>query len=146
MDTETGMIPQADISAVARAPAGLKRQRKSGSEQRLKQRKISFRVSDGEFGSVQVAADRAGVTVGTYVRDTVLGSPETRRRHRPSVEVVAVTRLQGEMNRLGGNLHQLLKRVNFGDTPMVHELQSALSGYKEVIASILRVLGRGPSS
>jgi hypothetical protein len=120
----------------------VKHPRRSGTEQRQKQRRITFRVSDGEFGSVQVAADRAGVTVGTYVRDTVIGSPETRRRHRPSVEVQAVTRLQGEMNRVGGNIHQILKRVNFGETPIAHEFHEALAGYRQVIESILTVLGR----
>lgn len=119
-----------------------KRPRKSGSEQRQKQRRFTFRLSSAEFGSLQVAADRAGVTLGTYVRDSVLHSPETRRRQRPSVEVQAVTRLQGEMNRVGGNIHQILKRVNFGETPMAHEFHEVLAGYKEVIAGILAVLGR----
>ena len=143
MSTEPEIIPRDDSQRGGGIPASVKRPRRSGSEQRQKQSRITFRLSGAEYGTVQVAADRAGVTLGTYIRDCVLKSPETRRRPRPSVEVQAVTRLQGEMNRVGGNLHQLLKRVNFGDTPMVHELREALTGYKEVIASILNVLGRG---
>jgi hypothetical protein len=142
MSAEPEIIPQADNHTIGGTSAGVKRSRRSGSEQRKKQRRITFRLTDGEYGAVQVAADRAGVTLGTHVRDRVLSSPETRRRPRPTVEVQAVTRLQGEMNRVGGNIHQILKRVNFGETPLAHEFHEALAGYKEVIESILTVLGR----
>jgi hypothetical protein len=142
MSAERAVNPHHDTSISGAVPADESRRRKSGSEQRQKRCRITFRLTPGEYGSVQTAADRAGVTLGTFIRDCVLHSPETRRRHRPSVEVQAVARLQGEVNRIGCNLHQLLKRVNFGETPMVNELRSALTGYGDVIAAIMKTLGR----
>jgi hypothetical protein len=142
MSAEADMMPHAEIGKPAGLPPRVKHPRNSGSENRQKHRRITFRLTAAEYGALQVAADRAGVTLGTYIRDCVLNSPETRRRPRPSVEVQAVTRLQGEMNRVGGNIHQILKRVNFGETPMTHEFREALAGYQQVIESILTVLGR----
>jgi hypothetical protein len=120
-----------------------KRPRKSGSEQRQKERRITFRMSPQEYATLEEAAGSAGLTLGSYIRSNVLEAPQTRQRRRPSVEVMAVTRLQGEMNRVGSNIHQILKRVNFGETPVAEEFHEALSGYREVIAAILETLGRG---
>jgi hypothetical protein len=113
-------------------------------EQRQKQRRITFRLSPEEYRNLETAATGAGLTMGTYIRGQVLDAPTTGRRRRPSVEVQAITRLQGEMNRIGGNIHQILKRVNFGETPLAYEFHEALTGYREVIGAIMSALGRGP--
>ena len=73
----------------------------------------------------------------------MLAAPKTQSRRRPSIEVQAITRLQGEMNRVGGNIHQILKRVNFGETPIAEEFSQALKGDRQVIATILETLGPG---
>ena len=120
-----------------------KKNRKSGSEQRQKQRRITFRLAPEEYASIESAANDAGVTIGTYIRGAVLMAPQTRRRRRPPIEVEAVAKLQAAMNRVGGNIHQLVRRANFGEMPFAHEYHEALDGYKEVIAAILTTLGRG---
>jgi hypothetical protein len=120
-----------------------KRPGKSGSENRQKGRPVSVRMSPQEYATLEEAAGSAGLTIGSYIRSIVLAAPQTRQRRRPSVEVMAVTRLQGEMNKVGSNIHQILKRVNFGETPIAEEFHEALSGYRQVIAAILETLGRG---
>lgn len=114
-----------------------------GTETRQKSHVIPFRVNDAERAELEAAASRAGLTVGSYIRGRVLAAPTTRAMRRPSVEVETLARLQGEMNKVGSNIHQLVKRVNFGETPAGVELREAFAGYREVIAAILATLGRG---
>jgi uncharacterized protein (DUF1778 family) len=123
-------------------PSPKKRPRKSGSEQRQKRRRIIFRVTAEEYDSLETAARGAGLTLGSFIRTRMLTATQTRQRRRPSVEVEALARLQAEMNRVGSNIHQILKRVNFGETPLAHEFHDALAGYREVIDAILAALGR----
>jgi hypothetical protein len=115
---------------------------RSGSERRKRQRRITFRCSDEEHAQVARAADAAGLTVGSHIRECVLQAPQTRRQRRPTVEVQTLARLLGEMNKIGSNIHQILKRVNFGETPLGFEFHEALTGYREVVAGILAALGR----
>jgi hypothetical protein len=117
---------------------------RSGSEMRQKQHRVTIRLAASEQAELAAAAERAGQTVGAYIRSRVLAAPITRARRRPAVEVVALTRLQGEMNKVGSNIHQMLRRLNFGETPAGDEVRAAFAGYREVIAAILTTLGRGP--
>lgn len=124
---------------------GVPAKTRSGSESRQKQQRVTFRLASSEHAELVAAAERAGQTLGTYVRSRVLAEPVTRARRRPTIEVQAVTRLQGEMNKVGSNIHQILRRVNLGDTPDGEELRAAFQGYREVIAAIMAVLSRRPS-
>jgi uncharacterized protein (DUF1778 family) len=116
---------------------------RSGTEKRLKQHRITFRLADSEHAQLVAAAEREGQTLGTYIRSRVLVAPTTRARRRPVVEVQAITRLQGEMNKVGSNIYQLTRRINFGETPESNDIRAAFAGYKEVIAAIMAALGRG---
>ncbi len=115
-----------------------------GSETRQKQHRVTVRLADSERAELVAAAERAGQTLGTYIRSRVLIEPVTRAQRRPSVEVQTLTRLQGEMNKVGSNIHQMLRRINFGDTPAGDEIRGAFTGYREVVAAILATLGRRP--
>lgn len=119
-----------------------KRARKSGSEQRRKQLVRTFRISPEEDAELQAGAEGAGLSVGSYIRVRVLTVQRTRQQRRPSVELQTIARLHAEMNRVGSNIHQILKRVNFGELVLAHEYRDALNGYKEVIDAILAALGR----
>jgi hypothetical protein len=127
------------MEEAAEATAGGKG--RSGSETRQKGLHISVRVTAAEHADIAEAANKAGVSMGGYVRDRVLvAPPTTRARHRPSIEVSAITRLQSELNKVGGNIHQLLKRVNFGETPLSDEIRAAFTGYRETNVAILETL------
>jgi hypothetical protein len=119
------------------------RRGRSGTENRRKQRRVTFRLSPDEFEELNGLAEREGLTLASFARTRALTVTTTRTRRRPSVEVQAVTRLQGEMNRVGGNIHQILRRVNFGETPDGEALRDALKSYREVVAAIMTTLGRG---
>lgn len=120
------------------------RKTRSGSEQRQKGRVLSVRLSAAEHGELQAEADRAGQTLGAYVRARVLAAPTTRARRRPSVEVQTLARTLGELNKAGSNIHQLLKLVRFGDTPAGDEIGAAVKTWREAVAAVMATLGRVP--
>ncbi len=115
-----------------------------GSEKRKRGRSVSFRMDDAEYAELVAAAEAAGQTLGTFIRSRVLAAPTTGARRRVSVELHAVGRLLAEVNRLGGNVHQLLKYVNFGHLPDVPEIRQAFAGCREIVIGCLAVLGRTP--
>jgi uncharacterized protein (DUF1778 family) len=117
--------------------------RRSGSENRRRQPRVTFRVTPEEHAALEKAAMDAGLTVASYVRGVVLTAPKTKQRRRPSVEVEALARLLGAVNKVGGNIFQITKRVNFGETPMADEFHEALTGYQETVGAILATMGRG---
>ncbi len=119
------------------------RKSRRGTEVRRRTGVITFRATEAERAELEGKAEKAGVSLGSFIRASALSAPTTRAARRPAIEVQAVTRLQGEMNKIGSNIHQILRRVNFGDTPPAEEFREALSGYREVIAAILAALGRG---
>ena len=119
----------------------LSHKRRSGSETRQKQRRITFRVTADEYANLEGAAGESGLTLASHVREALLGVPRTRTRRRPLVDVAALARLLGELNRIGGNINQILKRVNFGETPLAVEFHEALGGHQQVIAGIRAAMG-----
>jgi hypothetical protein len=126
-----------EATALATAPA------KPRSETRQKQVRITVRLTAAEYAELEEAAGRDGISIGSFVRARALTAPTTRASRRPSVDLQALARLQAEMNRVGSNIHQLLKHIRFGGTPAGDEVVDAFKGYREVIAASLETLGRG---
>ena len=116
----------------------------SGTEKRVRRNHLSVRLSEDERAAVDAAADRAGLAVGSYARQALLGAPMPRQVRRPPVERKELARLLGELGHVGGNLNQLAKSANAGIVPYGVELEAALAGVKDVRDAILAALGRAP--
>jgi len=117
------------------------RPKKSGSAIRQKQNVMTFRVTAEERLELDTAAIEAGLTSGSYIRQSLLKAARTGKRRRPLADVAALPRLLGELNRIGGNINQIARRVNFGETPLAGEFRQALAGHVEIIAAIRAALG-----
>jgi hypothetical protein len=115
---------------------------KQRSEKRQKGLQITVRLTAAEYAELEEAAGAESVSVAGYVRSRALAKPTTRASRRPSVDLQALARLQAEMNRVGSNIHQLLKHIRFGGMPAGDEVVAAFAGYRQVIAAILDTLGR----
>ena len=115
-----------------------------GSEKRIRDRHITVRLSADERAAVDAAADRAGLTPGSYARQTLLGAPAPRQVRRPPVERKELARLLGAIGKVGGNLNQIAKAVNSGALVYGGEIDAELGSLKEVCAAILAALGRSP--
>ena len=123
-------------------PASTKKGKKSGSEKRHRAGIIGVRVSISERAELEEAAERAGLTLGSYVRDRVLSAPKTRAVRRPPIEKKLLAQLLGQLGKVGGNIHQIVKYMNFGNGVMHDELSTALTSFEEAAAAIMEALGR----
>lgn len=122
------------------------RRKRSGSERRKRTTPFPLRLAPEERAAIEAAADEEGLSLGGYIRAHALPgaiAPTTRTRRRPSVDVLAIARLLGAVNKIGGNLHQLVRHLNFGGYPEAGEVRAALRGYEQVVAAIMAALGMG---
>ena len=94
-------------------------------------KRLTFRLSPAEYTDLASLADRAGLTLGSYVRSRALAMPTTRAVRRPTIQVHALNRLQADLSRIGNNLNQIARRVNAGDTPLLSELANSLASFRE---------------
>jgi hypothetical protein len=116
--------------------------RKSGSGKRQKRHAIAFRLSNAEYDELSLYAQQAELTIGSFIRSRVLKKPTTRQRRRPPMDAAALAKLLAQINRVGGNIHQLVKRINFGATPLDDEIREALTGYREMVDAVMEAMGR----
>ncbi len=116
----------------------------SGTNKRIRDRILTVRLSAEERAAIDEAAERVGLAVGSYARQTLLGAPAPRQVRRPPVERKELARILGEMGHIGGNLNQIAKAVNTGVVVYEGEIDAALGGLSEVRAAILKALGRAP--
>ena len=118
----------------------------SGTETRQRGRVISFRVEPAEHERIKAEADRAGVTVGTFARDVLIGAQAPRRVRRPPAEKAELVRILAELGKIGSNVNQLAAKANSGtlrvlDPLVLPELQDEL---EELRDALMRALGRQP--
>lgn len=94
------------------------------SENRQKQGRLTVRLSPAERQEVETLADRAGLTLASYLRSRALETPTTRAVRRPTVEVEVMNALLREMSKQGSNLNQLAKKANAGNMPLLSEIRA----------------------
>jgi hypothetical protein len=132
----------ADDETTTPPPRPIRPRRRPGSETRRKQYRVTYRLSEPERRELEQLADRAGQTLATYSRSRVLAAPATRPRYRPPVNLLVFTRLLTELNRIGGNINQIARHLNFGGTPVEGDIRAALADVQEVVAALHDALGR----
>jgi hypothetical protein len=116
----------------------------SGTEKRARSAHLTIRFTPEERASIDDAAERAGLTSGSYARQTLLGAPPPRQMRRPPVERRELARLLGELGKIGGNLNQLAKAANQGLAVYQNEILLTLGGLRVVREALLKALGREP--
>jgi hypothetical protein len=115
-----------------------------GSKKRRRDIHLSVRLTEDERVLIDAAAERAGLAVGSYARQALLGAPTPRQVRRPPVERKELARLLGELGHVGGNLNQLAHHANAGMPVPRGDIAHALERLAEVRDAILSALGRDP--
>ena len=113
-----------------------------GTEKRVRDYILPIRLSQDERAVVETAAERAGLSVGSHARQTLLGAPAPRQVRRPPVERKELAKLLAELGKIGSNLNQLAKAVNSGSLVYTGEIDAVLAGLEETRQAILAALGR----
>lgn len=115
-----------------------------GSEKRARTAHLTIRLTPDERAAIDAAAERAGLTAGSYARAVLLGAPAPRQVRRPPVERVELARLLGAVGNVGGLLNQLAHRFNSGLPTDRQEVLNAIRSLAPVRDAMLKALGRAP--
>jgi len=117
--------------------------RLSGSEKRQRVHKVDTRWDGIEHAFLVAAAQSAGLTKGGYIRALVLGCPGPRARRSPSIEIEALARATAALNKVGGLLNQIAKRLRVGGSiSLAHSSFAALAETRMAVAEILQIVGQ----
>lgn len=117
---------------------------RSGSETRKRAPIIGFRATEEERAKIEAAAERVGLTVGSYVRSRALEKPDTRAVRRPSVETAQLAKLLGMLGAVGGTLQHIGKGHASDGAALSEEWLAAARDFREAAAAIIRTLGKRP--
>lgn len=115
-----------------------------GSEKRERFRHLTIRLTLAERVAIDNAAECAGLTAGSYVRQTVLGRPVPRQMRRIPADHKELVRILGQLGHLGGNINQLAKASNTGEMIYGGELAQASRAVIDMRDAVLKALGRSP--
>jgi hypothetical protein len=89
------------------------------------------------------AAERAGLTVGPFLRKLALGDAGPRAVRRPPVEKAELARILGALGKIGSNVNQLAHAYNqLGRVPGFPELIAIRREIGEMRTALLKALGR----
>jgi hypothetical protein len=113
----------------------------AGSDKRQRSRMVSIRLTPTEAARLEADAVRAGLSLGGYARQVLLGAPPPRQSRRPPVERELLAQAMRQLGRIGGNVNQLAHSANCGITPDLAELRAACLAVIEARNVLLRALG-----
>ena len=117
------------------------------AEKRQRGRMVYVRCTEAEAAMLAARAERAGLSVGAFLRALALGAPGPRAARRPPVEKEALAKALGLLGRYGGNVNQLAHAANAsGALPTAAELDQLKAEVREVKAALMQALGRGAAN
>jgi len=116
----------------------------AGSETRQRDETLTIRLTRHEKASLTAKAARAGLTLASYGRKTLLDAAPPRQVRRPGIEVKAVALLLAETGRVGSNLNQIARKLNAGDAPNLDAIAEASRAIRTIRDRLLTALGREP--
>jgi hypothetical protein len=115
---------------------------RSGTENRRRQPRVYSRVTQDERAKIESDAAALGMSVGTYLRWLAIDRPQTRPVRRPLADVQLLAQIKGQVGRLGGNIHQLLRLANRGEIPWTEEVAIAAKEVSDFLATARDLLRR----
>jgi hypothetical protein len=117
-------------------------ERRSSSENRKRYPRVYSRVTDTELAKIERDAAALGMSVGGYLRWLALDRPETRPVRRPLADVQLLAQIKGQVGRIGGNIHQLLRLANRGEILWSEEIADAAKEVSDFLKTARDLLQR----
>ena len=104
---------------------------------------IPVRCTAVERAAIKAVADKAGLSVGAFLRAAALGDAGPRSVRRPPIERKELARLLGHLGKVGSNLNQLAHAFNSrGRVPGLAELNDIRSYVGQMRDALMGALGR----
>ncbi len=116
------------------------RKKRSGSEKRQRDCIVKFRAKPEERAEMKANAAAAGLSLGSFLRNYAVTAPSTRTVRASLAPAVAeLAHYKGQIGRIGGNLHQLLRLANRGEIVDVSGLAEAVRDAREFLAAATEI-------
>ena len=110
-----------------------------------KSKPFPIRFTPEQFEQLNGTARDAGMSVGTFARTVLLGSPGPRAVRRPPVEKAELARILGELGRINFNVNQFAKAWNeWQGAPSLEEVKAIGADMRDIRTAIMQALGREP--
>ena len=115
----------------------------SGSETRQRRGRVTIRFFDPEMENLKEKADRAGISVSSFARLTLLGITPDRTARRPQVEKTLLAKTLGELGKIGSNINQIARTANTrgaverDDEEYLRRASLALEAMRDAVLSAL---------
>lgn len=93
---------------------------------KLRERKITVRLTDAERDHLQEQAELVGLGIEPFIRNTILG---TRMKPRPKEEWAELLR---QTSGVSNNVNQIARKVNSGEPATVEALRLVLDMQKQI--------------
>jgi hypothetical protein len=103
---------------------------------------VSVWLTPEERAKLTSRAERAGVSLGAYVRSSCLDTPPPRTARRPHPDKAELARLLGAVGKIGGNINQLAKLANAGAWPEAAAIYEARADILWMRRALMAALGR----
>ncbi len=115
----------------------------AGSEKRQRTKGVRVRLTPDEYTRVVEAADNAGLALGAFARACMLDGPGPRATRKPPVAKEELTRILGQLGKIGSNVNQIARAINSGDDPngLADDIKAAVVTIAEIHADAARALG-----
>jgi hypothetical protein len=109
---------------------------------RQRQQVFQIRLNEAEQAELKARAERAGLTVAGLIRQQCLDQPPPRASRRPPVERAELARLLAQVGRVGGNVYQIARKLNFEEATTEAAVQDAMADVAALRSAIMEALGR----
>jgi hypothetical protein len=117
--------------------------KRSGSQKRVRVRKIPVACDDAEFSLIDGRAREVGLSRPSFLRACGLGTPGPRARRSPPVNAEALGRATAALNKVGSNLNQIAHGLNAGGFSLTaQECFAALAETRAAAAAIREIVMR----
>lgn len=113
-----------------------------GTETRRRYANLTIRLLPEERACIEAAAERTGLTLGSYARAHLVPKSAIKSVRRAPIEAALLAQLLGQVGKVGGNIHQIIKRVNFNEGVPRTEIDAAIADWRTVAQQIMQTLGR----
>ena len=136
-----GVVGMEGSKGADRLPLSHKPGRRSWSETRRKTRLINFRATDDERAALEGLAQAEGLTLGSYIRSSLLPKVRTLSRRRPRVDEAAISKLYATLNRIGNNINQIAHAMNAGQVQEAAVLERIEAEFTATLKAARLALG-----
>jgi Bacterial mobilisation protein (MobC) len=117
--------------------------KRSGSQKRQRKHTAQVALTAAELTQAEEKAQACGLSLSSYGRAAMLGSPGPRAKRRAPVNAEALARATAALNKAGSNLNQIAHQLNAGGaTATAQECFAALAEARAAAAAIREIVGR----